>query len=86
MAEFHKMAVCDKNTPPELRATLDLIMNHMKQIEGEIKTLTKEGHIHEKHESTLVLAMYNVGDMIANCVEFQIWLKEIQKFKGEKHG
>lgn len=68
---------------PQLRATLDLIMLYMKQIEGEIKTLTKQGHIHEKHQSMLILALYNVGDMVANCVELQITLEALTKLKGE---
>lgn len=68
---------------PELRATLDLIMFYMKQIEGEIKTLKKHGDIHEKHESTLVLALYNVGDMIANCVEYELTTKALKELKGE---
>lgn len=71
---------------PELRATLDLIMLSMKQFEEQITTLAKQGHIMKKHESTLKLALYNVGDMVENCVELQLTLETIREFKGEKHG
>lgn len=64
---------------PELRATLDSIMVHMKEIEGEIKTLAKQGYLCEKHEKTLVLALYNVGEMIANSVELQMTLEALKK-------
>lgn len=71
---------------PELRATLDLIMLSMKQFEEQITTLAKQGYIMEKHKSTLILALYNVGDMVENCIELQVTVKTLKEMTGEKHG
>lgn len=68
---------------PELRATLDLIMLYMKQMQGEITTLKKQGYISEKHEETLVNALHNVGDMVANCVEYEVTTKALKELRGE---
>ncbi len=69
---------------PELRATHDLIMLRMKEIEGEIKTLAKQGYITEKHKTSLISALHNVDSMVANCIENQIVLKELEKLKVKK--
>ncbi len=71
---------------PELRATLDLIKLYMTQIEGEIKTLVKQGYIVESHKNSVMIALWNVGDMIANSVEHGITWKELKKVEGEIHG
>lgn len=68
---------------PELRATLDLIMLYMKQMQGEITTLEKQGYISEKHEETLVTALFNVGDLVATCVEHETIIKALKELKGE---
>lgn len=67
---------------PVLRATLDLIMLYMKQMQGEIMTLNKQGYISEKHEETLVNALHNVGDMVANCIEYEVMTKELEVQRG----
>ena len=78
--------MADKEKSPELRATLDLILLYMKQMQGEITTLAKQGYISEKHEETLVNALHNVGDLVATCVEHETIIKALKELKGEKHG
>jgi len=76
--------MAEKN--PELRAILDLVMLHMKQMQQQITTLKEQGYISEKHEETLVTALFNVGDLVATCVEHETIIKALKELKGEKHG
>ena len=69
---------------PELKATLDLIMLHMKQMQQQITTLKEQGYISEKHEETLVTALFNVGDLVATCVEHETILKALKELKDDE--
>ena len=71
---------------PELKEKLDKIMESIDGIVQQITNLTKEEYITEHHKTTLVLATYNVGDMISNCIEYKLVMDALKKFDGEKHG